>query len=842
VPALAIVLAAVAIILLQHELRQYNYRVIARAVSAIPTRQILIALLATGASYTVLFWYDWMALRYVGRRLALHRTALASFIAYAFSQGLGVSVLTGASVRFRFWSAWGLNPTEIAQGVAFTTTTFWLGALTVGGLALLAGAPPAGIPLLAVPGLSKTLGALLLAPVVTYFVWTARARTAPAPSRLSFRAPPLGLALGQLSVASLDWALAAAALYALLPHDGGLTIARLLSAYLVAQVVGLLSHIPGGFGVFDTLMLVLLRPYAPTPVLAAALVAYRAVYYLVPLGAASIAFAAHELSVGHRAVARAVRVVGRVVAASAPAWLSGATFAAGLLLLASGSTPSVHSRLRWLDSILPLGIIELSHFTASVVGVVLLLIANGLRRRLDAAWHVAVALLTVGIAASLLKGGDWEEAISLGIVLAAIFPARRHFYRRAALLAEPLSLEWIVAILLAVAATTWLGFFSFKHVIYRGSLWWRFATTADAPRFLRATVGVAVSLAGYGLARLFRPSRAHTVRPSLDDIERASRIVQQSPTGDAFLSLLGDKTILFAPSGKGFLMYGVAGSVWVALGDPVADPKEARELAWRFCELADAHGARPAFYQVGAAELPMYVDMGMTLRKLGEEARVSLVDFSLDGGERKWLRRAQRDAERTELEFEIVNPPFTPALWAEMEAVSQAWLAGRRTREKGFSLGYFDPGYLRRFPQALIRRQGRLIAFANVWTTGGREELSVDLMRQVPDAPPGVMDYLFLKLMLWGASEGFEWFNLGMAPLSGFETRALAPLWSRIGGIVYRHGEHFYNFRGLRQYKEKFNPVWTPRYLATRGSWTVPLALAGVGSLIGGGFKGIVAK
>ncbi len=829
-----------ALFLLHRELARYSYRNIAQAVRDIPTPLLILAGAATAASYALLFGYDWLALRYVGRRLTIRRTALASFIAYAFSQSLGVSALTGASVRFRFWSAWGLSPEEIAQGVAFTTAAFWLGASTLGGLAALAagGVAPGLVP----PVLSGVGGVLLLLPAVAYLVWVGRGRPTLALRRWSLHPPAPRLAVAQIVVASLDWTLAGVALYLVLPHDGGLTLARLLGAFLIAQMAGLASHVPGGVGVFDTTMLVLLERYAPVPRIAASLLAYRFIYYLLPLGAATIAFAAHEMTVRRRMVTRAVRIVGRVVASSAPFWLSGATFVAGVLLLASGSTPSVHSRLRFLDALFPLAVIELSHFAASVVGVVLLLVANGLRRRLDAAWHVAVALLAVGIGASLLKGGDYEEALTLAIVLGALLPARRHFYRRAALLAEPLSAGWMVAVTLAIAATTWLGIFSFKHVPYRASMWWRFATTADAPRFLRATVGVAVVLIGYAMARLLRPSRARTVRPSPAELARAGEVVSAAGSGDPYLALLGDKSLLFSKSGRGLLMYGVHRDVWVALGDPVATPGEARQLVWEFCEQADAHGGYPAFYEIGHDSLPMYVDLGLSLVKVGEEARVSLPSFALDGGGRKGLRRALRDGERAGLSLQIVRPPFQPLLMEELAALSDAWLAERHTREKGFSLGFFDVDYLERFPLALVWQGSRVVAFANLWMSAGNQELSVDLMRHVPDAPDGVMDFLFLRLMLWGREAGFSWFNLGMAPLSGFETHSLAPLWSRLGALVYRHGEHFYNFRGLRQYKEKFDPVWTPKYLASPGGWRLPVVLGSIAALIGGGFKGVVAK
>jgi phosphatidylglycerol lysyltransferase len=81
-----------------------------------------------------------------------------------------------------------------------------------------------------------------------------------------------------------------------------------------------------------------------------------------------------------------------------------------------------------------------------------------------------------------------------------------------------------------------------------------------------------------------------------------------------------------------------------------------------------------------------------------------------------------------------------------------------------------------------------------------------------------------------------------MAPPSGLENRQLAPLWHRVGGLLFRHGEHFYNFEGLRDYKDKFDPVWRPKYLASPGGFVLPVILANVATLISGGMKGLVSK
>ena len=178
----------------------------------------------------------------------------------------------------------------------------------------------------------------------------------------------------------------------------------------------------------------------------------------------------------------------------------------------------------------------------------------------------------------------------------------------------------------------------------------------------------------------------------------------------------------------------------------------------------------------------------------------------------------------------------------ELRAVSDEWLAEKSAAEKGFSLGYFDDAYLLRFPVAVIEQDNRIQAFANVWPGAGGVEVSIDLMRHRRDAPNGVMEALFVHLMLWGKQQGYRWFALGMAPLSGFEQSAVASLWNRVGAFVYEHGESLYNFQGLRAYKEKFNPVWEPRYLACPGGLRLPRILADVSALVAGGYRRIFLK
>jgi phosphatidylglycerol lysyltransferase len=840
-PLVAIAIFGLAVLVLHRELAAYSYRDITRSIEQLAPSQLLFGIGFTALAYAVFPGYDAVALTYIRHPLPFRRTALGSFIAYSFSQTLGFPLLTGGSVRYRLWSSWGLSSAEIAKAVSFVAFSFGLGMVAVSGMVFVL--EPAGTAeALRLPVALRPIGALNLLLVTAYATWSVVRRR---PVHFFGRRIPVPrpeLVGTQLLVAGLDWAFAGAALYVLLPRGHGLSYLPFLGVFLIAQFAGLLSHIPGGLGVVETIMVLLLKPYMPASSVLGALIAYRGVYYLLPFGAGVILLGTRELRpYGTRAFGLA-RSMGGWAPRLLPQVLSGAVFLTGVILLMSGATPPAHGRMAWIGHLLPLGVIELSHFLGSLAGAGLLVLAWGLWHRLDAAFGLTVTLLGIGIGASLLKGGDWEEALALALVLGSLLPARSHFYRKSAVVAEPLEASWILAIVVVVGASVWLGFFAHKHVQYQNELWWRFALHADAPRFLRATVGVVGVLLVFALMRLLRHAPPAVHLPDRSELDRAAEIIANSRDSSTNLVLVGDKALLWSSSAHGLLSYGVSGRSWVALGDPVGDEEDREELAWRFRELADRHGGWTVFYEIGVEHLPLYIDLGLTLLKLGEEAKVPLAAFSLEGSNRRALRRTQRQMEREGVTFTVVPPEEVPPLLPQLRAISDAWLEEKRTREKGFSLGRFDEEYISRFPLALARQDGAILAFANIWTTRPKTELSIDLMRYTPAAPGSVMQFIFTELMLWGRAEGYRSFRLGMAPFSGLESRALAPLWTRVGAFMYRYGEHFYNFQGLREYKEKFDPIWEPRYLASPGGLALPRILTSIAALISGGIKGVVAK
>ena len=525
-----------------------------------------------------------------------------------------------------------------------------------------------------------------------------------------------------------------------------------------------------------------------------------------------------------------------------PRVLAVLTFLAGVVLLASGATPAATGRLSLVNRVLPLGLIELSHFAGSVVGAMLLLLSQGLARRLDAAYVLTVGALLAGIAASLFKGADYEEALILCVILLILIRARSAFDRRAALFETRFSPGWIVAVIAAMASSLWLGLFAFKHVEYSTQLWWQFELHSEASRTLRATVGAGVTLLLFAVARLIRFAPHEVSVPTTADLADAAAIIARQTSTFPNLVFLGDKSILFDDDRSAFLMYAVQGRTWAALGDPVGPSERHAVLIRRFLERCDDFGGVPVFYETSREHLHSYADVGLSCIKLGEEARVDLAAFSLEGGHGRRHRQALYRLDKEHATFRMVPAEDVPGMMDQLRAVSDDWLAHRAGAEKGFSLGFFAPDYIERFPVAVIEQAGRIVAFATVWLGPQHVELGVDLMRYDRQAPKEVMEALFVKLMLWGKDQGYRWFPMGMAPLSGFEKSSVASLWNRLGAFLYEHGKAVYNFQGLRAFKDKFDPVWEPHYLAYPGGFRLMRVLADVSALIAGGYRNILLK
>lgn len=838
VPALiGLSLFVVSLAVLRRELDAVSWLTLTADARRIPTPALVAAVALTCLNFATLTLYEFIAFRFIKKTLPRWRVAGASFVAYAIANGVGLAAITGASVRYRFYRRWGVNAGELSRIMFSYLSTFWIGLLALAGFSFVFSPLLRAHPV--ATALAAPLGWLLLAASAAYVGATAVFREPVQLGRFTFQLPSPGLALAQLVVSSMEWTLAGGVLFVLLPADRA-SFLTVLGAFLAAQLLGLASHLPGGVGVFEGSIVMLLAPFYGAAELLPSLIVYRFVYYALPLAVALVALITFEIWTRRSSVAHVAHLVDQTSETLLPRLFAGFAFLAGVVLLFSGATPAAAGRLSLLNRILPLGIIETSHIVGSMAGAALLLLSQGLSRRLDTAYYGTASILSIGIVTSLLKGGDYEEAMLLAALLTALVRGRWAFYRKAAFFETRFSPAWIAAVVGAIGASIWLGFFAYRHIEYSSDLWWQFELSSEAPRFLRASVGAALLVLVVTLRRLTGPAPHKIHAPTKEELHAAGAAIAMQHSTFPFLVYLGDKGLLFDGDRSGFLMYGVQGRTWVALGDPVGPPECIPRLIRIFLERCDDFGGTPVFYKVQKEHLHHYADFGLTFVKLGEEARVDLTTFSLEGSDGAKFRQVVRRLQKDGATFRLIPPADVPEILDQLRVVSDDWLKERSAAEKGFSLGFFDATYLARFPVAVIERAGEVVAFANLWPGPGKEELSIDLMRFHHSAPKNVMEALFVHLMAWGKANGYRWFALGMAPMSGFEQSSVAPLWARVGAFLYDHGDPVYSFRGLRLYKQKFDPRWEPYYLAHPGGLKLPRILADVSALVAGGYLRIV--
>jgi phosphatidylglycerol lysyltransferase len=420
----------------------------------------------------------------------------------------------------------------------------------------------------------------------------------------------------------------------LLP-PGSAPYGPVLGAFLAAQILGIISHVPGGLGVFEGTMLLLLGAHLPQADLLTALLLFRLAYYLLPLVLALAILLIDEVRRHRGRFARAGAALGGLSAELAPPVLAALLFLAAALLLFSGATAAEAERLRGFARVLPLGVLEAAHCLGSVVGAGLLFLARGVAQRLRRAYTLALVGLLAGIVASLLRGGDWEVALVLALLLVAFVPSRPDFDRRTALFDLPFSPGWVVALATAFGASIWLGLFAYRDVEYAHELWWRFSLEHDLSRSLRASAGAAVVLLVLGSMRLRHRPPATPPPPSAAELADARRVIATEGAARPDLGQSGDRALLFDAARSAFVTYVVRGRSWIALGDPVGPAAAAAELIRSFIDHATDFGGVPVFYQVSPAHLASYADAGMVCVRLDEEVGIGLAGPSLARGARR---------------------------------------------------------------------------------------------------------------------------------------------------------------------------------------------------------------
>lgn len=551
---------------------------------------------------------------------------------------------------------------------------------------------------------------------------------------------------------------------------------------------------------------------------------------------------AQKLKRSVRWLAPPLRFMGQV-STQALAYL---TFAAGVLLLVSAAFPVVTERLEILSPYLPLLLREGFHLSSVIAGALLLGLARGIGAGMRGAYHSTQGVLLAGAVLTLLKGLDYEEALALLVLVVLLRANKAAFRRRGYPLTSRRSLRWLAAGFLALLLSAVLGeilYGSEQFTVRLGN----FGESADAARYARALIMMLLTfLAWLGWTWFSMPLPASMKLPDAGLLERARRFYTQTgSTAYSYLGFMADKYLFMTDEETALIQYGRKRNHLIALGDPAAaDGAGVTDGIRTFRHMAEDYNLVAVFYQVDEANLHYYLNAGFALLKLGEKARVPLDSFTLTGKKAQKFRTALNHGTRDGLSLEVVQHPLPETLWQELQAVSDAWLADKQAAEKGFSLGRFEREFLEQCTGfALVKRAGRVVAFASITPDfAQQDEFRIDLMRHLADTPNGTMDFLFVSLMQYAAKAGYAWFDLGVAPLAGVGDSAWSPREERLIRLVYQYGNHFYNFKGLRDYKDKFNPQWRSLYLAYPRRVSLASILVDVAALVAGGYRQVLMK
>jgi len=520
-------------------------------------------------------------------------------------------------------------------------------------------------------------------------------------------------------------------------------------------------------------------------------------------------------------------------------------WALGVFNLWSAMFSRSTGRLEALRERLPFEVIHGSRLLTVVVGFLLFFLAYGIWRHKQQAWRATVVVLGTSIGLHLAKGLAWKEAALSAAGLAVLVAMQGRF--RAASDAPTLRRGLVVLGLSVVFALAYgtVGFYFLDREFHArfnvaSSLYQtlHILVTFSAPPiphtkhaewFLASLYLVgALTLAYGGVAALhpvvYRSSAWEVERTRAEGIVRA-----HGRSSLARMALFPDKMFYFPPGSEGVVAFAPIGDTAVALGDPIGPPEEIGRCIASFGAWCEEMDWMPCYYQVMPDHLEEYRAAGLQVLKIGEEAIIDLGSFDMLGSAWKDLRNNTNRLTRDGFRSWFQRPPIDDGLLRELRPVSDDWLRTMHGREKRFSLGWFDPDYLRECDiQLIVAPNGRIEAFANYYSEYDLPVVAPDLMRRRTDAEKGVMDFAFVTAAQHYREEGYAGLNLGLAPLAGVGDEASDHIEERLVKLLYERLNRFYSFKGVRAFKAKFHPRWEPRYLIYASRAALPRAALAV--------------
>jgi phosphatidylglycerol lysyltransferase len=508
------------------------------------------------------------------------------------------------------------------------------------------------------------------------------------------------------------------------------------------------------------------------------------------------------------------------------------TFGSGMINLLSVSRYGIPRRFNVLREVFPLEFSHIFRFLTILAGLALVVSSVNIYKRKKRAFLLILVLSIFSVIFHLTKGLDYKAAGVSFILLIIMIFSSRYFTVKSSIPNLPRSMLRLAIAILATVTYGVAGFWFIQprhfgvnfHIGAAIQEMIRYLSfvgdpnlvpqTRHAKWFLDSLYFISISTILYTLYSLFRPV-VYIFRTHPHERARATTIVEKyGRHAMDYFKLWQDKSYFFSATGNSFLAYRVGNNFAVVLADPVGPEQEIESIVRDFNIMCDENDWGIAFHQTLPDFLPIYEKLGFRKLKIGEDAIVDLTKFSLVGKEAKEFRHAINRVESEGIYIETLQPPIPDVTLRQIEEVSDEWLKIAGKRERGFTLGQFEPNYIRSTPvMAAMNHGGKLHGFLNIIPSYKKGESTIDLMRRRSDSPNGLMDFLFIKLFQYLQEQGFQTFNLGMAPMSGFQLGEDPTLEERAIHYFFQHMNFLFSFKGLKAYKAKFASYWEPRYV-----------------------------
>ncbi|WP_226658817.1 bifunctional lysylphosphatidylglycerol flippase/synthetase MprF [Guptibacillus hwajinpoensis] len=818
-PATVFILSAIEI---TSFLSNINTKLLLTEVNQFSTGEFLLVLLITMAAVSPMFLYDTLILKSLRKTFPIKQRLKQSFIVNAFSNAIGSGGIISSMLRKYFYQTKEDDHRQLSHRIGNMTYFYITGLslLTMVTLIVYRGSSILmEIPLLYIVVIAV---ALYLPFLIFSLMWSNRGQSFATKTRLQL-----------IAVSFFEWTSAFLAIW-LVSTILNLNISfhELLPLFVIASCVGVVSMIPGGIGSFDLTFiwgsqLIGLQ----NEKVFFLLILFRIGYFFFPFLLAMILFIRDywekwNANWDNLPLALMQRLSHTLITLL--------VFLSGVTLLLSAALPGIIDRLKILEEMHSIPFfVNLSHQLSVGAGFALLGLSRGIEYKVKRAYYLTIVVLFSAAAFTFSKGIDYEEAIFLIVVALILYLSRTRFYRESYVLTWSKTLIDGFVILVITSMYVLIGYLSLPistNTIPPQVL--PYLITDYHTLFYSALIGLIIALLVFVIGNaVIKPKEP--IRNT--NQEHAPTILEHLNTyhGNTLTHLvfLHDKALFWNSKRTVFLCFQKSSDKLVVLGDPVGEESDFSDTIDEFQQLADIQGFTPVFYEVSNDMLPLLHEKGFGFFKLGEEAFVNLEKFTLSGKKMKALRAVKNKFEREHYLFEMASPPHSDALLNKLKEVSDEWLHGRN--EKGFSLGFFDVDYLNKSEIAIMRNKDEIIAFTSLMPVYDRNKtVSVDLMRFINHSPSGTMDVMFLSLFEWAKAEGYQSFNLGMAPLANVGQSKFSFLSERIAAQIFLHGHIFYHFQGLRKFKGKYAHTWERKYLAYRKKSSLPFTMAQVSRLI----------